>query len=139
MKKSKGQSSIIDAFFFLMICASAATLMIYTAGLYGVNTSRQMAMVYNFEYANNALIALHYSQDSSGNYFLNKLEEKLGNIGSERNDVQSYFENDAEDIWKELISSSPSSSIVLRFYYIVHQFHPLTSVVLLLVHSPSCS
>ena len=114
----KGQAAIMDAFFFLMICTSAATLMIYTAGLYGSNTSRQMAMVYNFEYASNALVALHYAQDGTGAFFWDRLgdEDMLADTaGSPKANLQSYLRGNALDIWIIFIESSPSSRTALLF------------------------
>ena len=112
--KMKGQASVVDALFFLMVCSSAASLMIYTSGLYGANNSRQMAMVYNFEYASNALVALHYTEDLSGNFFWNQLKEKLATGGT--SDVNAYLNTgDGREIWDDLIDSSPSGKTVLVF------------------------
>ncbi len=118
-KRRKGQSSIIDAFLFIMICSSAAVLMIYTAGLYGLNNSKQVSMAYNFEFINNALISMHYMQDNQGDFFWSKLSEKLicdGNTPcDEKIDVQSYLNGDAKAIWGNLTTASPSSKISLEF------------------------
>ena len=112
--KSKGQSSIIDAFLFILVCSSAAGLMIYTAGLYGLNNSKQVSMAYNFEYINNALISMHYMQDISNKFFWNQLSIKLADDSS-RIDTQVYLSGNAKNIWGNLTETMPSSHFSMEF------------------------
>ena len=117
-RKRRGQSSIIDAFLFIMICSSAAVLMIYTAGLYGLNNSKQINMAYNYEFVSNALLSLHYAQDSHNSFFWDKLGEKLGCSTSPcdvKTNVQSYLGGDGGFVYGNLSAYSPSSHFCLAF------------------------
>jgi|GEM_PF-2504095 len=132
--KRKGQSSIIDAFLFVIICSSAAGLMIYTSGLYGLNNSKQVSMAYNFEFVNNALISMHYAQDNSGDFFWNRLSDLLGGdcspppigfttIDCQKNNVQNYLNGDAKDILGNFSSVSPSNHFVFNFNSYSNNFY----------------
>ena len=114
LKKRKGQSSIVDAFFFLMICSSAAVLMVYTSGLFGSTSSRQISMIYNVNFANNVLIALHYAEDINHHYFWNELRDKLTHTNL-KTDVESYLNDNKVVVWNKIASSSPSSAFALKF------------------------
>ena len=112
--RKKGQASVMDAFFFLMICSAAAALMIYTSGLYGANTSRQMAMVYNFEFASNTLVSLNYAVDSGGvNTFFDGLATALtgGRIG-----VQNYLNAEGQNIFNKLTQISPAGERTILYF-----------------------
>ncbi len=116
---NKGQSSIIDALLFLLICASAATLMFYTAGLYGENTTKQLGIVYNFEFAKSAMLALHYAQDESGNFFWIELSKKLTDISTsgDTTSTVNYLTDSssgAGKLIKTVLKKSPSSKTDIK-------------------------
>ncbi len=116
----KGQSAVMDGIFFMLVCGAAATLLFYTAGLSGSNTSRQIATIYNYEYAGTALVTLHYAQDADNNWFWNELKLKLADSDPEGS-IQEYVkpgfagEGQASEIWNKLTASAPSQDLVLYF------------------------
>ncbi len=105
----RGQGAILDALLFMVIASGAATLMIFVSGLYATSTNDQIMTIYNYEYAGNALIALHYAKDSQGNWFWNELKDKLASE-TPGEDIEGYLGpgGDAESIWATLKSSSPA-------------------------------
>lgn len=103
----KGQAAIMDAFIFMLICSGAATLLLFVSSLYASSTNGQILTIYNYEYAGNALIALHYAKDSDGRWFWNELKTKL--IGGDPAVITNYFEGGpASYVWKNIIESSPA-------------------------------
>lgn len=106
----KGQSSIIDALLFMLICASASALMFYTSGIYSENTTKELAMIYNFEFERSALISMHYLQDSDGNFFWTTMQDKLTTPAY----VSSYLESKMGSQLTTLFLNSPSSKTVLK-------------------------
>lgn len=115
----KGQAAIIDALFFMLICAGASTLLFYTSGLYGASTNRQVITIYNYEYAGTALVSLHYAKDTADDWFWSELKDKLGESNSETL-VSTYFGSQyargrAYHIWEALKGSSPSGDMFLCF------------------------
>ncbi len=105
----KGQGAVLDALLFMVIASGAATLMIFVSGLYASSTNDQIMTIYNYEYAGNALIALHYAKDSQDNWFWSELKDKLAS-DTPKEDVEAYLgpEGNAESIWMTLNSSSPA-------------------------------
>lgn len=115
----KAQAAIVDALFFMLICAGASTLLFYTSGLYGASTNKQIITIYNYEYAGTALVSLHYAKDTNNDWFWNKLKEKLSENNPE-NSVYNYFGNQytkgrAYGVWEALRDSSPSADTFLCF------------------------
>lgn len=112
----KGQAAMMDAIFFMTVCAGASTLLFYTSGLYGSNTNKQIITIYNFEYAGTALVSLHYAKDLNGDWFWNVLEGKLAS--DPINSVNTYFSDvsgPAKDVWKAVKDSSPTQDVFLCF------------------------
>ncbi len=108
----KGQAAIMDALFFMTICAGAATMMFFTSGLYGSSTNQQIITIYNYEYGGTALVAMHYAKDLSGNWFWTELKNKL----NDPNEVKVYLEDEAATVWANVTYSSPSKYVYLCFY-----------------------
>lgn len=106
---NKGQGAVMDALFFMFICAVASTLMFYVSGLYGQGIDQQISAVYNLEYTGNSLVALH----SVNNFrFWNDIRYRVEEDGDE-NEITGYI--DGEDIWGEVLNSSPSRYPFLCF------------------------
>ena len=119
-KGMKGQSSIVDALLFLLICSSASVLIFYTAGLYSENTVKQVGITYNFEFARTALIAMHYAQDAANNFLWIELEQKLATSPT---DIEAYLTagNGAIAI-EPIFDSSPSTNTILEITGNVNNF-----------------
>ena len=100
----------MDAFIFMLICSGAATLLLFVSSLYASSTNGQILTIYNYEYAGNALIALHYAKDSDGRWFWNELKAKL--LGDDRDTaVIQYFDattGPAAAMWRNITESSPA-------------------------------
>jgi len=109
----KAQAAIVDALFFMFICASASALLYFTAGIYGSNTNQQMASLYNYDYLRTAMLALHYAKDNNGKWFFNELEEKLKN--NPPTNVGNYLSGDASNVWGNITSSAPAENVALHF------------------------
>ena len=105
----RGQGAILDALLFMVIASGAATLMIFVSGLYASSTNGQLMTIYNYEYAGNALIALHYAKDDQANWFWIQLRDKLAS-DTPRDDIDSYLSQGggANSVWTKLTSSSPA-------------------------------
>ena len=101
----KGQAAIMDALIFMLIASSAATLLLFVTTLYSSSTNDQIMTIYNYEYAGNALIALHYAKDTEGRWFWNELKAKLE---YSPDDVEDYLDGDASAIWGKVVESSPA-------------------------------
>ena len=121
-KKSKAQAGVMDTMIFLLVASGAATLLIYIAGAYGTSANQQIAAIYNYEFAGNALVALHYAQDAEGNWFFDKVKETLAlntpeslALGTPEKAITAYLNGDAAAIWEKLVASSPTKCVALRF------------------------
>lgn len=112
--RSKGQAGVMDTMIFLLVASGAATLLIYIAGAYGNSANQQIAAIYNYEFAGNALVALHYAQDANGDRFFDKIKENLAS-DTPANAVNTYLGRDAAAIWQKLVASSPTRCVALRF------------------------
>ena len=110
----KGQSSVMDGLIFMLVCSSAATLLFYTASLYGANTNTQISSVYNYEYAGTALVTMHYAQDNDNNWFWSELSRKLHDTDPQSS-VVNYVKNNAPSVWNNISLAAPSSNVVLEF------------------------
>ena len=110
----KAQSAILDGMFFMLVCGTAATLLFYTSGLYGASTSRQIATVYNYEYAGTTLVSLHYAKDTDNKWFWIQLKDELDSADP-KSKVQSYLRLEADNVWDAIQDSSPSQKPVLYF------------------------
>ena len=102
----KGQAAIMDALIFMLIASGAATLLLFVSSMYSSSTNDQIMTIYNYEYAGNALIALHYAKDSEDRWFWNELKAKL--LTGDYQELADYFEGDAEMVWKNITHSSPA-------------------------------
>lgn len=106
----KGQAAIMDALLFMLVSAGASALLIYVSSLYGASTNDQVSAMYNYEYAGNALIALHYAQDNDGKWFWNEVKERLNERPDE---VEGYI--DDSGVWDSIVDSSPARYTFLCF------------------------
>lgn len=101
----------MDAFIFMLICSGAATLLLFISSLYASSTNGQILTIYNYEYAGNALIALHYAKDTDGKWFWNELKVKLRGNDADTS-IAQYFDaaggGAAADIWRNITESSPA-------------------------------
>lgn len=116
----KGQAAIMDALLFMLVSAGASALLIYVSALYGASTNDQVSAMYNYEYAGNALVALHYAQDKDGDWFWNEVREILN--GNDPNDVKNYISNSG--VWNYIIDSSPARYTFLCFDEICYPNEP---------------
>ena len=95
---------MMDALIFMLLTSGAATLLFFASSLYATSTNGQLTSIYNNEYANNAVIALHYAQDTRGMWFWNEIRR----IADERINVESYLNSEATQVWTNITSSSPA-------------------------------
>jgi hypothetical protein len=102
----KGQAAIMDALIFMLIASGAATLLLFVSSVYSSSTNDQIMTIYNYEYAGNALIALHYAKDSENRWFWNELKAKL--LTGDYQELEDYFSGDAKMVWKNITNSSPA-------------------------------
>lgn len=109
---TKGQAAIMDALIFMLIAAGAASLLLYISGLYNSSTNSQVISIYNYEYAGNALISLHYARDSDDHWVWLELKKKLA-MSSPESEVIDYL--DTTDIKAHITRSSPTSCTFLNF------------------------
>lgn len=106
----------MDALFFMTVCSGAAVLLFSVSGAYNANTNKQITSMYNYEFANTALISLHYAKyaDAGGSekWFWIELCKKLAkdNPGDE---VKKFLESNG--VWEDLKKMSPSPSTHLCF------------------------
>lgn len=107
---NKGQAAVMDALFFMMICAVTATLLFYVSSIYGQSIDQQISAIYNFEYTGNALVAIQGVDDYA---FWNGLKEKVIDEGEEES--IKYIEGYEEDVWNTVVESSPSNINFLCF------------------------
>jgi len=124
----KGQAAIMDALIFMLIASGAATLLLFVTGLYASSTNGQIATIYNYEYAGNALIALHYAQDSQGRWFWNELKGMVEGSDSQ-NEINDYFTGYAKQVWENITSSSPAGqNTFLCFDGLLSKCYPFDKV-----------
>jgi len=109
----RGQAAIMDALIFMLIASGASALLLFAAGIYSSSTNTQINTIYNYEYAGNALIALHYAKDEKGNWFWNELEKKL--LSTDQTVIKAYMDGDAHLIWQNVTASSPAGETRLCF------------------------
>jgi len=100
----KGQAAIMDALIFMLLASGAATLLFFASSLYASSTNSQLTSIYNNEYANNAMIALHYAQDTRGMWFWNEIR----GIADTQDAVETYLNGYAREVWTNITSSSPA-------------------------------
>ncbi len=101
----------MDALFFLFICAVASTLLFYISSIYGQGIDQQISAVYNLEYTGNALVSL---QSTNNFLFWNDIRRKVADgSGASEEDVTDYIDN--EEVWGEVLNSSPSRYPFLCF------------------------
>ncbi len=110
----KAQAAIMDALFFMFICASAAALLYFTAGLYGSNSNQQMTALYNYDYLKTAMLSLHYAKDDNGEWFFNELGKKLGSSDPVTS-VEDYLSGGASNVWSNITASAPAKKTALHF------------------------
>ncbi len=109
---NKGQSAIMDALFFMIICSVSATLLFYVSSLYGQSVDQEISAIYNFEYTGNALLSLMNVDDGE---FWRGVQEKVENnedISDIRENISSYKNG---KIWEEVLNSSPTNYTFLCF------------------------
>ena len=100
----KGQSSVLDAIIFMIIISGAVTMLIYVSGLYASSTQQQLLSTYSYEYAGNALVALHYADDDTGAPFWANLAQKRGNPSA----LQEYLLRNCTSVLSNVSESSPA-------------------------------
>lgn len=121
----KAQSAVMDGLFFMLICGAASALLFQAASLSAQSTSRQISAIYNYEFASNSLVSMHYAKDAGDRWFWNVLKEKIS-VSEYETAVQSYIRtaplvsvNDddgyASGVWTALLEASPSRNPVLFF------------------------
>ncbi len=71
----KGQASVTDAMYFLIIISGLATLMFFYTANYGSLVTTQTVKQYNTEFATSALKTILYSSTARDNLSLNESEE----------------------------------------------------------------
>ena len=113
----RGQSAVLDALVLLMICSATATLLLYVVTLYGSNTNKQVMGIYNYEYANTALLALRHVTDDSEIKFWQVLKDEnhLASVDP-LTSIREYFQQngDANEIFNRLTNSAPGT-LLLHF------------------------
>jgi len=108
---NRGQGAIMDALFFLLICAVSSTLLFYVSSIYGQGIDQQISSIYNLEYTGNALVAL---QSHNDHHFWYDLRKRVMDAGEyEENEVEEYI--DDEEVWEDVEASSPSPYPFLCF------------------------
>jgi len=106
----------MDALIFMLIASGAGTLLFFVSGLYSTSTNNQIMTIYNYEYAGNALIALHYAKDSNGKWFWNELKNRAIMLDWDAQ-LNDYFATGGpgEPVWNTLVASSPAPKTSLCF------------------------
>jgi len=108
---NRGQGAIMDALFFLFICAVASTLLFYVSSIYGQGIDQQISAIYNLEYTGNALVAL---QSHDNHHFWYGLRTRITDSDEyDQDDIKEYI--DDEGVWEEVNKSSPSPYPFLCF------------------------
>jgi hypothetical protein len=135
----KAQASTVDALLFLSIAAGASTLLFYIAGLYSGSTNAQIQTIYTYEWAQTAMISLHYAKDSGESWFWEEgLKEILGDINDPgmnylnvSDEIRCYLSDNTANcpsrihdkfdtgsalgVWVSLMNASPSASPFITF------------------------
>jgi len=109
----RAQAAVMDALVLMMICSAAATLLLYVTSIYGSNSNRQIMAVYDYEYANTALLSLRYVDDNDGNSFWGSLKTVLTETDAHMA-MEKYFSQNATTIFSKLMDSSPGD-LILQF------------------------
>ena len=104
---NRGQGAIMDALFFMFICAVASTLLFYVSGLYGQGIDQQISAIYNLEYTGNSLVAL---QSHENYHFWYDIRREVLDGGNQDN-----VENLLDPVWPTVKNSSPSQYPFLCF------------------------
>ncbi len=107
----KGQSGVMDAMMFMIITSGAVGMLLFVSGLYAESTNQQVLSSYSYEYAGNALVALHYARDDKGDWFWRKLAEKYDS--EHPDELEEYLEGDAGNVVEKVRLSSPSPQTYL--------------------------
>lgn len=102
----------MDSLIFMLIASGAATFLLFVSSLYVTSTNSQLTTIYNYEYAGNAMIAMHYAKDDGGAWFWNELKSKFSSADPDevQSDVSHYLESGAKSVWKNISYSSPAGA-----------------------------
>lgn len=111
----RGQAAVMDALFFMLVCSGAAVLLYNVAAAYNTTTTKQVTALYNYEYAQTAIVALHYAKDSQSAWFWNRLRGDLADRTTAGAHIVAYLEGDGQVVWNKVIASSPAPYAFLCF------------------------
>lgn len=103
----------MDGLILVLVISGAVTMLVLVSGMYAASTRNQVLGSYSYEYAGNALVALHYARDSDGNWFWLQLEEKRES-SDPSGDTEDYLKANL-DLIEKISASSPAGTNLLCF------------------------